>query len=363
MKVLVVNTVRFRMNGITSVIMNYYRSMDKSDMNIDFVVINKISSSYRQELEANRSKIYYLPRKKNPLIYMWKLYKIIKSNNYDIIHIHGNSAMLSIETLVTFIAKVPVRIIHSHNTTCTHKRLHKLLYPILKKTYTHGFACGEDAGRWMFRNDSFELIKNGIDLNDFNYNEEIRQKYRDKIGAADKKVIGHIGNFIYQKNHTFLIDVFDELLKINSNYLLLLISDGQLLDEMKEKVSKLGIDENIIFLGKTTEINHYLQAMDIFVLPSHYEGLPVVLIEAQAMGLPCLVSDKVSIESKLTDLVKFIPINDTKLWVDAIINERLVNRELNINVYHQEIEDSGYNVSKNADKVKKLYVEYLKEKI
>lgn len=363
MKVLVVNTVRFRMNGITSVIMNYYRKMDKTDMNIDFVVINKISSNYRQELESNHSKIHYLPRKKNPLTYALKLYKIIKSNNYDIIHIHGNSAMMSIETLVAFIAKVPVRIIHSHNTTCNHKRLHKILYPILKRTYTHGFACGEDAGKWIFRNDPFELIKNGIDLNEFTYNEEIRKKYREKIGASNKKVIGHIGNFVYQKNHTFLIDVFNELLKVNSNYLLLLISDGQLLDEIKKKVAKLGIDEHVIFLGKTTEINCYLQAMDIFVLPSHYEGLPVVLIEAQAMGLPCLVSDKVSIESRLTNLVKFIPIDNKKLWVDTILNQRLGNRELDVDEYHKGIEDSGYNVSKNADKMKRLYAEYLKEKI
>lgn len=361
MKVLVINTVRFRLNGITSVIMNYYRKMDKSDMKIDFVVINEISEEYRTELERNNSNIYYIPRKKNPLKYMISLYKLIKKNEYDIVHVHGNSAIMSIETVVANLAKVPVRIVHSHNTTCIHKRLHNLLYPVLKRTYTHGFACGQDAGNWLFRNQRFKIIKNGIDLNKFRYDEEEREIYRKKINAGNLKVVGHIGNFIYQKNHNFLIDVFYELLKMDKNYLLLLISDGQLLEQMKEKVKKLGIENNVIFLGKTTEVSGYMQAMDIFILPSYYEGLPVVLIEAQALNLPCLVSDKVSKEVKLTDLVEFLPIDNISIWVKNIINIKLQNRTFNIKTIHEKIKECGYDVSTNANKMKQMYEEFLIE--
>lgn len=361
MKVLIISTVRFRLNGITSVIMNYYRKMDKRDMKIDFVVINEISEEYKKELQSNGAKIFYLPRKSNPIKYIFGLKDILKGNKYDVIHIHGNSSLMAIETTIAKYSKTPVRIVHSHNTTCSYKVLHKLLQPILKGTANYGFACGEEAGKWLFKNNAYELIKNGIDLNVFTYDEEKRSEFRNKINAGERKVIGHVGNFIYQKNHEFLIDSFNELIKKDKNYLLLLISDGELLEQMKEKVNKLGISENVLFLGKTTEVSSYLQAMDIFVLPSHFEGLPVVLIEAQALGLPCVISDKVSTEAKITSLVEFLPIDDTLLWVNKILNIDIGNRIVRCNNSHKIIDELGYNVTKNAYKMKSLYEKYLRE--
>ena len=361
MKVLIVNTVRFRLNGITSVIMNYYRKMDKSNMEIDFVVINDISEEYREELQSNGSRIFYLSRKSNPIKYMFHLKNILKNNNYDIIHIHGNSALMVSETIVAKYSKVPVRIVHSHNTTCNHKFLHKLLQPILKSTANYVFACGEEAGKWLINDKNYEVIKNGIDLSIFTYDEKKRNEFREKINAGSRKVVGHVGNFIYQKNHEFLIDSFNELIKRDKNYLLLLISDGALLEQMKEKVNNLGISENVLFLGKTTEVSNYLQAMDILLLPSHFEGLPVVLIEAQALGLPCVVSDKVSTEYKLTNLIDFLPITDTTKWVSKIINTNICNRKEKCIEAHSLIDKSGYNVTNNANKMKNLYEKYLLE--
>lgn len=362
-KILIVNTVRFRLNGITSVILNYYRNMDKSDMQIDFVVINEISSEYRQELESNGAKIFYLPRKKNPLKYQVELFKIIKQNKYDIIHIHGNSSMMLLETLPAKLGGIPVRIVHSHNTTCTHMLLHKILNPLFKCTYTHAFACGEEAGKWLFGNSNFTIIKNGIDLKKYSYNEEIRNIYRKKICATNRIVIGHVGNFIEQKNHSFLIDVFNDLVSKNPNYLLLLISDGALMEQIKEKVRNLNLDNNVIFLGKTTEVQNYLQAMDIFILPSLYEGLPVVLIEAQANGLPCLVSDKVSKESNLTDSLKFIPIDNKSIWVENLIEVSskldIYNRFKKCEEYQMKISKNGYDISNNANSIKKMYFQFM----
>ncbi|MFR8043662.1 glycosyltransferase family 1 protein [Clostridium butyricum] len=361
MKVLIISTVRFRLNGITSVIMNYYRKMDKSNIQIDFVVINEISRQYKEELQTNRSEIFYLKRKSNPIKYIFQLKKILNRNKYDIVHIHGNSALMSIETVISKYANVPVRIVHSHNTTCSHKILHKFLTPILDRTANYRFACGEKAGKWLFRNKKYELIENGIDLSVFNYDEKKRTEFRRKINADNRKIIGHVGNFIYQKNHEFLIDIFNELIKIDKSYLLLLISDGLLLEQIKEKVNKLGIEKNVVFLGKTNDVASYLQCMDIFLLPSHFEGLPVVLIEAQALGLPCIVSDKVSIESKLTDLIEFLPIDDVTMWVENIINTNIDNRKDNYLNAHRLINKNDYNITNNACKMKRLYEQYLFE--
>lgn len=365
MKVLVVSTVRFRLNGITSVILNYYRNLNKEDMKIDFVVPNEISEDYKKELNSNGSVVYHIPRKKKPFAYQKKLYQILKQNQYDIIHIHGNSAMMLLDVLPAKFAKTEVRIVHSHNTTCNYVWIHKILEPIFKLCYTHGFACGEDAGKWLFGNDDFVLLKNGIELEKYKYDEKIRQIYREKIGATNRKVVGHVGNFIEQKNHEFLIDVFAELVKKDENYLLLLISDGALLNHIKEKVKNLNLDNNVIFLGKCTEVYNYLQAMDLFVLPSLHEGLPVVLIEAQASGLPCFVSDKVSKESDLTNSINFIDISNLKSWIEEInnffVSDIKKNRMEVSRINQDKISMQGYDVKKNASIMEELFKKYLNE--
>lgn len=365
MKVLVVSTVRFRLNGITSVILNYYRNLNKEDMQVDFVVPNEISEDYKKELNSNGSVVYHIPRKKKPFAYQKKLYQILKKNQYDIIHIHGNSAMMLLDVLPARFAKTKVRIVHSHNTTCNHVLLHKILKPVFKHCYTHGFACGEDAGKWLFGNDNFVVLKNGIELKEYKHDEKIRQIYRKKIGATNKKVVGHVGNFIEQKNHEFLIDVFAELVKKDKNYLLLLISDGALLNHIKEKVSNLNLENNVIFLGKCTEVEKYLQAMDLFVLPSLHEGLPVVLIEAQASGLPCFVSDKVSKEADLTNSMKFIDISNIKPWVEDINNYFVLDAKTNrmaISRSNQnQISMQGYDIEQNAGIMEELFKKYLHE--
>lgn len=361
MKILVINTVEFKLNGITSVIMNYYRKMDKSDLQMDFITINKIDDSYQEEFNKNNSRIYFIERKKNTFKYLLELRKILINNKYDIVHIHGNSATMALETVISKIAKVPVRIIHSHNTTCKYKLAHNILYPVLEKTYTHGFACGEEAGRWLFKDNNFKIIKNGIDLEKFIYNESDREIYRNKINSGERIVLGNIGNFVYQKNHQFLIEVFNDLLKRNKDYLLLLIGEGELMGDIKKRAKELGIYENIVFIGKTTEVDKYLQAIDIFVLPSHFEGLPVVLIEAQALGLKCLASDKVSKDSNITGLVDFLPIDNTNIWVESILEFKKNRKPIEV-LSHDKIKTKGYDIEENAKKMKVLYQKYLNEK-
>ena len=204
---------------ITTVIMNYYRNMDKTDMTMDFVVPNEISNEYREEIENNNSRIYKVNRKGNIPKYMMELYQLMKNNGYDIVHIHGNSSTMLIELIPAVLAHIPVRMVHSHNTTCSHLWLHRLLLPVFNKCYTERLACGYDAGKWLYGEKTFFELKNGIDLQNYKYNEEVRKVYRKKINAEEKIVIGHVGNFIEQKNHEFLIDAFASLIKEIDNYL------------------------------------------------------------------------------------------------------------------------------------------------
>ena len=334
-------------------------------MQIDFLIMDSIYDKYRYELEREGANIFYLPRKENPIQYIHGLNKILKQEKYDIVHVHGNSTTTTIEAAIAKWNKVPVRIVHSHSTACEHMIVHKLLYPVFKRCYTHAMACGKAAGKWLFRNQKFEILKNGIDLKRFLYNETIRQVYREKIGIKEEILIGHTANFFEEKNHTFLLDVFAELLKRDQKYRLLLIGDGYLMEDMKAKTEQLKIQDYVIFLGRTKEVDKYYQAMDIFVLPSHREGLPVVLVEAQAAGLPCIVSDRVSRESNLSDEVRFVPIDDYKVWADileAVGMNCFLDRESICEQWQNKITEAGYDISSNANHMKELYLKYLEKK-
>ena len=363
MKILVVVTVEFQLNGITSVVMNYYRNMDKTGMQIDFVVINEIEETYKEELNLNGSVIYHIPRKENIFLYQKRLYRVLKEKEYDIVHIHGNSAMMTIDILPAVWAKTRVRIVHVHNTTCSNVKLHKLLQPLFKKCYTHGFACGETAGKWLFGKEPFIILKNGIDLKKYFYDEAVRKNYRKSIEAGEKTVIGHIANFVEQKNHIFLLELYGELLIQDRNYLLLLIGEGELMNKIKKKAEELCIEDSVLFLGKVRDVPNYLQAMDILVLPSLYEGLPVALVEGQAAGLPGLVSDKITREANFTEELRYISIDKPQIWVDELraISRQIKeeNRKERCELYQKRIMKRGYDITKNSDVMKELYSQFL----
>lgn len=355
MKILVINTVRFKLNGISAVIKNYYTAIDKDDLIMDFIAIDNPSPEYMSFFAENKlcCNIIY---KKNIVSYFIRIIKLCRKEKYDIVHIHGNSANMAIELFACLLGGVKVRIAHSHNTSSLHPLTHNLLFPFFTSLCTNRLACGEEAGKWLYHSKDFHVLKNGIHLSRYKFNNEVRCVYRKKIGIENQIVIGHIGNFIEQKNHAFMLEWFSELINKNTNYRLLLISDGALLDDMIIKAKRLGISDYVIFLGKTLEVQNYLQAMDVFVLPSLHEGLPVVLVEAQASGLPCIVSDCVARESDLTNSIQFVPITSTLKWVDEIVNidyqdDRNKKSENNI----LEIRREGYDIKLNANELKEIY--------
>jgi glycosyltransferase involved in cell wall biosynthesis len=357
LKVLVVATTNFELDGITHVIMNYYMNIDKSKIKFDFIVHNKITQRLAEEIESNNSKIFQLPdRKKHPLNYVKKLKEVLQYGKYHIIHAHGNSGTLFIEMFVAKLCGVKVRIAHGHNSTSDYKISHYILKPFMLKCLTHSFACSHKAGKWLFGS-NYIIINNGIDLDRYAFDESIREEYRKRLNITDKIVIGHIGHFSYQKNHEFLIDVFNEVHKNNKNYVLLLLGDGSLRKEIEEKVQLLGLTDSVIFMGESLEAPNLLQSMDILVFPSRFEGLPLTLVEAQASCLPCIVSINVSPESKLTDLVQFVSLSESgEYWAQKVLKIETIDRNAIRQNILFKIENAGYSIKQNAEFLKKLYI-------
>ncbi len=361
-KILIINTVRFKLNGISAVIKNYYQAMNKDGLKIDFLAVDTPSSEYQRFFEENECACYAL-NKRNIVKYFLDIIKICRIEKYDLVHIHGNSANMAIELMAVMFGGVKSRIVHSHNTATLHPVTHKVLWPIFSALCTTRLACGEDAGKWLYRNKSFTVLKNGIDVSKYQESLDIRMQYRKllKIGK-DEILVGHVGNFIEQKNHTYLIDVFKELHETNSAAKLLLISDGMLMTAIKKKVELLHLEDSVIFLGKTMEVEKYLQAIDIFLLPSLHEGLPLVLIEAQAAGLPCVVSDTVSQEVDLTGDCLFLPIDkgSIKDWVKETLRLCQKNNECNrlktSEINQKRIRDKGYDITQNSNTLRQIYI-------
>lgn len=325
--------------GVEAVVMNYYHHIDRTKIQFDFICDNDSTNIPYKEIEELGGKVILIPPYQKVFKYHKELKKVLKDGNYKIVHSHINT--LSVFSL--FAAKcagVPVRIAHSHSTTNKKewkKNIVKVtLRPFTKLVATDYMACTEHAGRWMFGtkafdNDKVYILNNAIDLDKFKYDEKLRKKIRKELKLSDNTVvIGHIGRFVAQKNHTQLIDIFNGYHKNNNNSVLMLIGQGPLMEEIKEKVNNLGLKDCVIFLGQKDNANEYYNAMDLFLFPSLYEGLGMVVIEAQVNGLPCVVSDEVPKIAKISDNIKFISIKDSSLrWVSIL--EDLNNSSRNKN--------------------------------
>lgn len=349
--------------GLETFIMNIYRNIDRDIVQFDFLVHYKEKKFYDDEIEKMGGKIYRfsLRNDNNIFKYMKELDSFFgEHKEYKVIHCH----MSSIGFLIFLIAKkhgIKIRIAHSHNanTEKTFKGIVKnILIKPLKYISTINYACSEKAGKFLYGNKNFEVIPNAIDIRKFSYNEEIRKKIRKQLNLENNFVIGHIGRFCVQKNHEFLIEIFNNLCRKNSQLKLILVGEGELEKKIKNKVEQLGIQDKVVFLGIVKNANEIYQAMDCFVLPSVFEGLPVSGIEAQISGLPCVFSDNITTEVKISKNVFFAPINDIKIWENylyKIINNDVFQRE------KDECNSQKFNVIKIAKKLQDQYIRYYRE--
>lgn len=359
MNLLIIPSGGMGLDGITMSILNYYRRFDRVEISTTFIVTEVICEKCYfdiivKEIELNGDKIVILNRSKNPTKYYQQLTDLMRTNSYDIVHVHGSSSILAIELFAAKICGIKVRIVHSHNTTCNHKVLNAILRPVFNILPTYRVACGKNAGEWLYGNKEFRIIKNGIDVIKYKYNKSVRDAMRFQLGLTWKKVVGHVGTFNDQKNHTFLIDIFKDLLTLSDDYRLVLIGDGEKRKEIENKATHLGINDKILFLGHRTDVPSLLQAMDVMVLPSLYEGLPVVSIEWQAAGLCTVVADTVTSEIELTDLIIFKSLNDTSInWartIDSLTNHKRKSED-------NSIKDAGYDINTNTETLISIYRE------
>lgn len=341
--------------GVESVIMNYYRHLDHTKVQFDFICDEDSTRIPYDEIKKLGGRVFLVPKYQKLPKYLKALEDLFRKNQYRIVHSNVNT--LSVFPL--YAAKkagVPVRISHSHSTSNPKewKRniIKNILRPFSKKYATDYFACSELAGRYLFGNKTFDrgevkIIHNAIDLEKFKFNPIARKKLRKDLGIKEETVIiGHVGRFVKQKNHDFLIDVFNEYHAKNPDSKLLLIGTGPLEEKIKAKVEKLDLSDSVLFLGQREDTNKLYSAMDFFCLPSLYEGLGMVLIEAQMNGLPCLASDKVPKEAKITENIDFI-VFDIKEFVKKIHTERI---ESNIGLLEK------YNIINNISSLESIYL-------
>ncbi len=329
-KILIVITTGFtKYGGLTSVVMNSMRQMDMAKFKISIVSGNVPEDDLLDE--CKNMGIEYIKisgRSSNPLMYIHKLRKILKT--YDVVHIHSNSATAAIELLAAKMAGVEIRIVQNHTAKCNHKIVHFFLKPIFDRLYTYGIACSQKAGDWIFGLNNYQILNNGIDTQKYKFNEENRIHIRQQYGIDDNCIcIGHVGKIYQPKNHKFLLEIFNDYNDVINNSKLLLVGDGVMRQEIEEYAKELGIYDKVIFAGMKSNVNEYLSAFDIFVFPSIWEGMPLAVVEAQASGLPCFISDSIDKDILMTPMAKMLSLDKgSKYWADKlpqiIENERKI---------------------------------------
>lgn len=356
--------------GIESFIMNVYRNIDRSKIQFDFLVMRNKKEFYDDEISILGGAKYTIDVPiENTLLRIQResflLYKFLKEHKYNIVHIHSTTPLRAPYLLAAKIAGVKVRIYHSHSAEVLGKSKLKLaIYRFYKRRIsrwaTDFFACSLVAAEWMFEkviNESktTKIIYNGIDIDKFKFNQHQRDEFRKKFKLEDKFVLVHTGRFLEQKNQTFVLDVFNELIHKRPNSVLIFIGKGPLIEKIKEKVSLLQLTDNVLFLGVRNDVPEILNASDLFIMPSLYEGLPVAAVEAQCSGLPCIFSTNITSEVDLTGNNHFLSLEDSvQEWSD-IISYKIVN--ICRDDIFLKIITSGYSVAKNVKLLQDFYEE------
>lgn len=356
--------------GAETMIINLYRNIDRSKVQFDFVIHTNRKCDFNEEVEKLGGKIYNVSRYngKNHFKYE-KEWNLFFKNHPEYKVIHGH--MRSTAAIYLKIAKKRglITIAHSHSTASRGNKIQRTVKNIMqipiRYIADYLFACSYDSGRWLYgkraiKNQNFIILNNAIDTYEYFYDEDKRNDLRKKLNLESKYVIGHVGSFTYPKNHEFLINIFYEIQKFNKDAVLLLVGDGELKKNIIEKVQRLKINDKVIFTGVVSNVKDYMQIMDVFVFPSIFEGVPVTLVEAQAMGLPCIISNKITSEVILTSLVKILGLNNTSDWTSSILHTKVSgNRES----YNELIKNSQYDVDKSTSWIQNFYIEQFKNKI
>lgn len=346
-------------SGVTSFVMNYYRKIDPKQIHIDFVVYFDIKTSCYMEIKANGGKIFILPSVKNIVKHIKACKKILAQGDYDIVH--NNTLHVALPMMLCAkLHHVPVRILHSHSSkmgeTKKKELRNKMFLPLLRSLATDYAACSKLAGNAMFGSSYYTVIPNVIQTDKYIFNEEIRNKVRHKMGVENKFVVATVGRLAEQKNPFFAIDVFKELVNIMPNTEYWWIGSGELDNQVAAYVQQQGLTDKVKLLGSRNDVIDLYQAMDVFFLPSLFEGLPLTGVEAQAMGLPMVVSDTVTDEMVYTDLIDFVELKKyQKVW--AIHLAEALRKKVKRDNYSKQLMNSVFSDIGCGKRLLKKYIE------
>ena len=343
--------------GVESVVMNYYRHIDRQKVQFDFIIDADSTLVPQDEIESLGGCVYKIPPYQKLLAYHKALTCLLRTKNYHIVHSHINT--LSVFSL--FAAKragVPVRISHSHSTAgkdgFRRNLLKYVLRPFSRVFPTHFCACGADSAQWLFgrKAESTLIVKNAVDVSKFTFDAQVRQFMRKALDVEEKLVIGHVGRFMRQKNHAFLLDIFAQIRLQNLDSVLLLVGDGELEPEIRSQARQLDLSDDVRFLGVRDDVHALLQAMDVLLLPSLYEGLPVVGVEAQISGLPVAASSAITKEVKFTEAFMYLPLAlSAQEWAKNTLSLSCGAREATT----EQATAAGYDIKVAAEELLEFY--------
>lgn len=360
-KILVVDTVPLHLNGISSVIMNLYQA---SCHQFDYTIITneEADPSYKRMLLSKDSLMVFPSRKTELLNYLKQFRKLIKKNHYSVLHIHGNSETMVIEGLVAKVAGFSGKIIfHTHNSKKSNF-LYRKFNPLMKFLGDQYIACGMKAGENLYGDAPFMIIKNGIFLKKYQFNREAKEKFIQKYDCQGKKILGHIGRFNHQKNQLFLLELMDYWKKNNPSFLtkvhLFLVGEGEKKEEIAQYLIQKKLQQHITIINGEENPEAFYSFFDYFLLPSFFEGFPMVAVESQAAGLPGIYSDQMDPKVKVGLGVTFASINENedtfKKWGNLIKKDIWQREELSV-TNQKQLQAEGFDIAQVAEELATVY--------
>ena len=353
--------------GAETFLMKVFRNIDNEKLIFDFLVCTPEEGLYDKEINSMGGKIHYsAPKSRNPIKSFYDTFNVVRANKYRAVFRASAHSLAFLDLFAAALGGADIRVMRSTNTNnpggIMSNVLHFVFRPFLNSVTTLQLAPSTEAAIWLFgktsvQNGKVDIIKNGVEIDKFIFNKGTREKARHEMGLSSRFVIGHVGRFQTQKNHSYLFDVFTGIKQKQNNAVLLLIGQGELESVIREKAEKFGLTDSVIFAGQRSDIPDLLMAMDVYVFPSLYEGLPNTVVEAQATGLRCLVSDSITKEVGFTDLVQFLPLElGPDEWAEIALQYRTGYERRNMKV---EFIEKGYDIRSTAIWLEEYFVSYL----
>lgn len=368
---------RMDRGGIETMIMNVYRHIDRDKIQFDFLAhYGKPDADYNEEIKALGGRIYEMPRiKSTTKTYYGKFFEYRRAlkdfftehQEYNILHAHMTNTASIYMPIAEKYGHVGCRIAHSHSMHSAgglHGVLSDIMSRDIPKLSTDWFACSESAAKWFYKDEDIasgkvKIVANGIDSEKFRFSAETREKKRAELGLEDKFIIGNVARFFPPKNQNFLVEAMPAILEREPNAVICFVGEGRDMPEAVAIAEKLGVTDSVKFLGLRSDVDELMQAFDVFVMPSIFEGLPLVGVEAQAAGLPCVLSDGITAETDMTGNVTFLPLSDGyEKWADAIVSRKGFERADTVG----KITAAGYDISTTTKFLTDFYLSHAEKK-